>query len=788
MDKNKYINVKRFTPDVNFGLTLDQVENRILNGIVNIDDNVSTKTVSEILKNHAFTLFNFINLILALAILYIKSYRNLVFMGVVVCNFFIGALQEIRSKKIIEKLNLISSNFATIIRDGKKAKVEIEKVVLDDIILYSSGNQIIADAIILEGKCEVNESLITGESDLISKDFGDMLLSGSYIVSGSCKARVENVGKYNYASTILKESKNVTKTKSEVMTAVNRIIKLISISIFPIGVLLFYRQFNVSGNDLESAILTTSAALTGMIPQGLVLLTSSILAVGVIKLSKKKVLVQDLCCIETLARVDTLCLDKTGTITEGSFEIDDIIPESGFTENDINTSLCLLVGSLEDKNETLEAFKKKFTAEKNIAKAEKIISFSSERKWSGAFFQKEGSLVLGAPEFIFFDKDEYENIQEKMKIYSKNYRVVVLAKSRNEFIDNKLPAELQLMGFILIKDKIRHNAKKTLEFFKKQNVDIKIISGDNPLTVSKIAERVGLENASMYIDASLLNSDEIKAAALKYTVFGRVSPFQKKEIVKSLQKKGRTVSMVGDGINDVLAMKASDCSVAMASSSDVTRSISHLVLLDSDFSSMVEVVAEGRRAVNNITRSSSFFLIKTIYSFLLSIFFFFIPAPYPFIQIQGTLISTLTIGIPSFILALEPNKNKIKGDLFKNIVKKSLPVALTVVTSMLLCALVYSIFNIPQERYSTLTVVLAGCIGLMFSYKISTPLNKLRKFLIWGISVGFGSSIVFFDSVFEIEPLNRTNIFMLAILMFITKIIYKMFLNIFEKLPRTKIS
>lgn len=763
-------NAKRYNPNNKFGLSYEQVKERIADGLVNIDKSTAPKTIKQIVRDNLLTLFNFINLVLAIAILYTGAYRNLMFMGVVICNAVIGITQEIRAKRTVDKLNLISSNNANVIREGKQKKIKLEKVVLDDIICFSRGNQIVADSVITEGECEVNESLLTGEPDLISKKKGDMLLSGSYVVSGHCKAKVEHVGADNYASELLKGSKYIKKTKSEIISTLNKIIKIISIAIIPMGALLFYRQFNASGYDINSAIVTTSAALTGMIPEGLVLLTSSVLAVGVVRLSKRQILVQDIYCLETLARVDTLCLDKTGTITQGSFEVEDIVPQNGFSVKEVNKAITMLTSVLDDDNETFIAIRNKFPTDERYCDADVKIPFSSEKKFSGIYVKGYGSLIMGASEFIFKNND---SINEKTKYYSNEYRVMTLAYSEDAISNLKIPNNLQLMAFILIKDKIRSNAEKTLNFFKKQGVDIKVISGDNPVTVSNIAKRVNLENYDSYIDVSKLNSDEeLKEAANKYTIFGRVTPHQKQDIIKALKQNGHTVAMVGDGVNDVLAMKESDCSVAMAGGSDVARNVSHMVLLNSDFASMPRAVAEGRKAINNIQRSASLFLVKTIYSFLLSILFFIINAPYPFIPIQMTLISGLTIGIPSFILALEPNREKIKGNLFRNILSKSLPAAITIILAILTSVGIYSFFHTSYERYSTINVIMTGIIGIMLIYRISLPLNKLRKALIWTISILFGIGVTRFTNFFELEHLNWVNILILIPLIIVFSIIY----------------
>lgn len=772
------LNVQRYHPKIELGLNKNEVKNRIKQGLVNIDKSISTKSTKDIIKENTFTLFNFVNLVLAIAVLCVGSYKNLMFMGVVICNVIIGITQEIRAKKTVDKMNLIASNNAKLIRNGKIGKTKIEKIVLDDIILYENGNQVVADSVILEGKCEVNESLLTGEPDLITKKEGDLLLSGSYLVSGKCTARVEHVGKNNYASKLLKGSKYIKKTKSEIMTTLNKIIKIISIAIVPTGALLFYRQFISSGHDVTSAIVNTTAALTGMIPEGLVLLTSSVLAVGVMRLSRHKVLVQDIYCIETLARVDTLCLDKTGTITEGTFEVEKIVPQNGYSDKDISKSMKMLTCALNDNNETFKALKNYFAPNQTATEAEMIIPFSSEKKWSGAYFKSEGTFVFGASEFIF-ENNLPPKAAEQIKKYSESYRVIALAHSDESFIEKNLPKGMQLMGLILIKDKIRNSAEKTLNFFKKQGVDIKVISGDNPITVSKIAQRVNLENADMYIDATTLKTEkDISEAATKYTIFGRVTPNQKQSIVKALKENGHTVAMVGDGVNDVLAMKESDCSVAMAGGSDIARNVSHLVLLNSDFASMPKTVAEGRRAINNIQRSASLFLTKTIYSFLLALLFFIIAAPYPFIPIQMTLISTVTIGIPSFILALEPNRERIQGNLFKNIVSKSLPTALTIVSALMICVGMYMGFNLSLQKYGLLTTATTSLIGIMLIYNISVPLNKLRKTLLWGVIILLFVGLIYFQDLLSIEPLTFLNIVIISAITIVSMLIHDFILKL----------
>ncbi len=769
--ENTNNNIKCFIPNISKGLTKEQVEQRIKEGLVNFNSSVDTNTIPQIIKNNLFTLFNLINIILALAILYVGSYKNLMFMGVVICNSLIGIVQEIRAKKAVDSLNLISSVEVNAIRDSQNIKLKVNEIVQDDIICYSSGNQIVSDCIILEGNCEANESLLTGESDSIPKKKGDKLLSGSFISSGICITRVENVGAKNYASTILHDTKYIKNTESEIMITVKKIIKIISIYIIPIGILLFWRQLNINNFNLNNAIVNTSAALIGMIPEGLVLLISTVLAVGVVRLAKHKVLVQDIYCIETLARVDTLCLDKTGTITTGNLQVEDVIPHSNSSKEQIFEYLSMLSSNLKDSNETFTAIKKYFNKSTNT-KADIIVPFSSDKKWSGAYFRNYGSFVIGAAEFIL-ENQKLDNIKDLLDKYSSKYRVLTLAKSNIEVQENKLPDNLEILAFVLIKDQIRPNASETIKYFLQQNVDIKIISGDNPLTVSSIAKSVGVKNADKYIDATNINDNNLLDIVKEYTVFGRVTPNQKLKIIQELKKLGHTVAMTGDGVNDVLALKEADCSIAVANGSDAARNVSHLILLDSDFSSMPKVVAEGRRSINNIQRSSSLFLVKTIYSAMLSLIFLLISVPYPFVPIQMTLISSLTIGIPSFILALEPNKDRVTTNLFKNIISKSLPTAIITVLCILICIFSHNKFNLSQGEYSTICVIITGYIELMLLYNISIPFNFVRKILFYFVSIFFAVGVIFFKELFSLHQLSIIGFITIILLFCISTLLFK---------------
>ena len=660
IDKNKKIDI---------GLTKEEVEERMKEKKVNYDTSLPTKSIKTIVRENIFTLFNLINILLGVAVFCVGSYKNLLFLIVIFCNTAISIIQEINSKRAVDKLSILAQAKVNCIRDGEKQEIGINSIVLDDLLMLETGNQIVADSIILEGEVEVNESFITGESDVIYKRKGDTLLSGSFVVSGKCKAEVIHIGDENYTSKISSGAKYVKKVNSEIMKSLNGIIKIVSIAIVPIGILLFFNQLGLTENSFKNAVVNTVAAIIGMIPEGLVLLTSTVLAVSVIRLSKRKVLVQELYCIETLARVDTLCLDKTGTITEGTMEVNDII-EITKSKEELEEILSEISSASDDNNSTIEAIRAKY---KNKQKWKVInkIPFSSQKKWSGVCFKDKGSYIIGAPEFVL--REKYDEYKERIEKYSNDYRVIIVANSEGDFIEKELPDKLEVLGFVLISDVIRKEASKTLKYFKEQGVNIKIISGDNPITVSKIAKRAGVENSEKYINMQEIKTKEqLEKAAKEYTIFGRVTPVQKKELVQALKKEGHTVAMTGDGVNDVLALKEADCSIAMASGSDATRNVAELVLLDSNFASMPEIVLEGRRTINNIERSATLFLVKTIYASILAIIFLFVNMPYPFMPIQLTLISTVTIGIPSFVLALEPNKERIKGKFLRNVISRAL--------------------------------------------------------------------------------------------------------------------
>ncbi len=753
--------VERFHPDPEEGLSPRQVEERARQGLQNGDSGIKSKTEGQIIRENVFTFFNLLNFVLAAAVILVGSPRNALFLGVIFSNIVIGSFQGIRAKHTIDKLSLLSSPKAHVVRGGRKYSIRVEDVVLDDVLLLSSGGQICSDAVVVQGECEVNESLITGESDPVLKQVGDSLLSGSFLVSGNCAAQVEHVGAENYANRIAGDAKTMKKRNSEIMDSVDIIVKSIGFAIVPIGALLFWKQFFVLGSSFQESVVSTAAAVVGMIPEGLVLLISLAFAVSVLKLSARKTLVQDMYCVETLARVDTLCLDKTGTITEGTMQVDAFIPFQGFSETDLTEPLTALVKNLQDENPTFLALQDRLTGQSPWRAAE-TVPFSSARKWSGAYFPGRGTYVMGAGEFIL--RDRFGEIKEQVEGYSGNgQRVLLLAHADAGFSGKDLPDNLTPIGLVLISDKIRREAPRTLRYFADQGVDLKVISGDNAVTVSNIARKAGLEHADRYVDATTLETEEqLREAARNYSVFGRVTPQQKLALVKALKADGHTVAMTGDGVNDVLALKEADCSIAMASGSDAARTVSNLVLLDSNFSSMPLVVQEGRRSINNLQRSSSLFLVKTIFSALIGVLFIFLNYSYPFQPIQQTLISSLTIGVPSFILALEPNKDRLRGKFIFNVFKMCVPAALTMTANILaLCALSGPL-GLTDGEMSTLAVIATSFTGFVMLFKVCTPFNGLRGALFGSLLAVFLGALLFFREFFSLTELTLPMLIALA--------------------------
>ena len=721
----------RYNPKIDEGLNQSQVNYRIRNGDYNYNSDVKTKTIGQIIFYNVFTLFNILNLCLGLLVFWVGSYKNLLFLGVVFCNTLISIIQEVRTKRAIDKLSIISSASVNVIRESKSKIINIEDVVLDDIIVYKRGNQIIADSIIKEGSIEVNESLLSGEENSIIKKEGDTLYSGSFVISGKCVAKVEKVAINNYASKITHEAKYIKKVNSVIMKTLKKVIKIISIVIVPLGILLFLKQYNIDKNIADS-IINTVAAIIGMIPEGLVLLTSTVLAVSVLRLSKKRVLVQQLYCIETLARVDTICLDKTGTLTEGVMEVEDVVVLND--KYDYKKILSAMSRELTDDNPTMDAISKKFN-KKTDFKCLEIEPFSSEKKYSSVTF-KEGKYILGAPDIL----DTSNEMKELIEKYSDNRLVLLKNKKDN-------------IALILLKDKIRFKANNTLNYLRKEGLDIKIISGDNEKVITRIAKRVGFKDINC-IDMSQNKTNMNHQIVENYNIFCRVSPSQKRELIKALKKNGHTVAMTGDGVNDVLALKEADCSIAMASGSDAARNVSEIVLLNSDFDAIPKIVEEGRRTINNVERSASLFLTKTVYATLLAIIFLFVSMNYPFQPIQLSLVSSITIGIPAFILALEPNYDRVKGNFFINVLKKSLPGGITIVMNVISVMIVSKIFNLNEGIISTMSVILVAITGFILLYKICYKFNLLRKILYILLIIAFLSCIIGLPKLFELVLLR----------------------------------
>lgn len=763
-----------------YSLSLDdkQVLERVKEGKVNVDTSLPTKSVKRIFYDNIVTLFNIINVILFLMLILVGSYKNLLFMGVIVCNTAIGIFQEIRSKSSVDKLSILVSKKVTAIRNKKETEIPIDEIVLDDIIYLKRGSQVPSDCILVSGSVYANESLLTGESDTILKSENSQLFSGSFISSGECYARVNKVGADNFASKIHSEAKYIKKVNSEIMNTLKKIIKVCSIIIFPVGIALFCAKFFADSFTMQESVVSTVGALIGMIPEGLVLLTSSVLAVSVIRLTQSKVLVQELYCIETLARVDVLCLDKTGTITCDEMEVTRL---HSFVEDEEEIKLALgsISKSTRDDNSTIRSIKE-YSQNFNSLKSKSIIPFSSDKKWSGAVFENGVSYVIGAGEFVFKDKEKYKNIFNTISSIDEPVRILSLAKIKREITPDDNLEDAIPMALILIKDKIRSNAKETIGYFIEQGVNLKVISGDGVNTVSNIAKEAGIKGADLAVDATILTTDEmVEEAAEKYNVFGRVTPQQKKTLVKALQKKGHTVAMTGDGVNDVLALKEADCSVAMASGSDAARNVAQLVLVNNDFSSMPKVVAEGRRSINNIQRSASLFLIKTIYSMILAVVFIFVSSQYPFQPIQLSFVGGLTIGLPSFVLALQPNHDRIKGNFFANIISRAIPGALVIILNILVTTIVGRYIGFSGDSISTIAVYLTAFIGLLMVIRLSIPFNALRVALVVVISVALLGGFILFGNLLSLSYLNLTEWIFTAITAVVSFVIFNLLYSVF---------
>ena len=773
------------------GLTDEQVNARIAEGKVNADENPNTRTYKQIVRENTLTFFNFLNLVLLVLVLLVGSYKNAFFVCIIIINTLIGIAQEIRAKKTIDKLAILTARKSVVIREGQKWTVPTEELVLDDVVCLKTGDQVPADARILEGSLEVNESLLTGESDNLPKNEGDELFSGSFVTSGEACCQIIHVGKDNYAAQITSEAKEFKRHNSELKNSLNAILKVISIIIVPLGALLFYKQYYIVGDTFRDSVVSMVAGVLGMIPEGLVLLTSVALTLGALVLANKKTLVQELYCIETLARVDTLCLDKTGTITEGTMCVERVEPyvstgrvETAVTESESAESteaeaqvqtdsafmeeIDVIMGNmmyvLKDQNATIDALRKRFPAKQDMT-LEHVIPFSSDRKYSGAVFEEKGTYLMGAAQFLF--PEDNEELTEKCQAYAEEgLRVLVLAHSSQNAEGTELPEGLEPLALMLLTDVIREEAPDTLAFFDSQEVDLKVISGDDPVTVAAIARRAGLKNADSYVDATTLTTEEeLQDAVAQYSVFGRVTPQQKKAMVQALQSQGHTVAMTGDGVNDVLALKEADCSIAMAQGSDAAKNIANVVLLDSNFASMPHIVNQGRRVVNNIRTAASMFLIKTMFSVMLSLLTIFFGNAYPFEPIQMSLISACAVGIPTFLLAQENNYEKIDHTFLRHVFINAFPAAITIT----FC--VFAVMLVCQNVYHSMAMLNTACVlvtGWNYMAALKTvyaPLNTYRKVIIYGMQFIFFAAAVIFQKLLSLGSLDFGMIILVFILM-----------------------
>ena len=782
----KKVQTRRFNADIRYGLNSDQVNEYFENGWSNEPVEPPSKTVPEIIKSNLFTYFNLVFAVLAALLILAGSFRNLTFLPVILANLFIGIIQEIRAKNTLDKLSVLNAPKALVVREGRQFSIPAEELVLDDIVIFKAGNQICADAIVVDGEVSVNESLLTGESDEISKKPGDELMSGSFIVSGECYARLDKVGEDSYISKLTLEAKAMnSEEQSEMIRVLDKLVGVVGILIIPIGLLLFGQQFFFSGASFSKSITSMVAAVIGMIPEGLYLLASVALVVSVMRLASKKVLVHDMKCIETLARVNVLCVDKTGTITENTMEVNGEIPMDGYDSQSmapLKQIISDFASAMSSDNITMKAMKDFFNKPSG-RKAVSVSPFSSQFKYSGAAFE-DGSYVLGAPEFVL--REDYDNYREQIEQYSsEGYRVLVFGIYDGVIDGKALTGKVTPLGLVFLSNPIRKEAPETFKYFENQGVEIKVISGDNPVTVSQVALQAGIANADNYIDASTLTTDEaIEDAVLRYTVFGRVTPDQKRKFVRALKKAGRTVAMTGDGVNDVLALKDADCSVAMASGSDAAAQASQLVLLDSNFACMPSVVMEGRRVVNNIERSASLFLVKNIFSFLLSLFSVCFMINYPLEPSQISLISMFTIGVPAFFLALQPNKNIIQGHFLSNVLIKALPAGIT--DFLVVGALVVfgQVFEVGETDISTACTMLLAIVGFVILYNISKPMNALRWCVWGGCIVGLLGCSIYLGDLFAMRGMSTKCIMLFVVFAIITEPALRYSTILIEKIGR----
>ncbi|HIU51981.1 MAG TPA: cation-translocating P-type ATPase [Candidatus Merdicola faecigallinarum] len=762
------------------GLSSEEVQERINDGKVNVTKKDNLKSNWRIIFDNVFTLFNLYNLIIAIALVCVKAYTNTFFFFIIAINVIIGIVQEIHGKNMVKRLSILSASKATVIRDGKEQKIEAEKIVLDDVILLAQGDQIPSDSYVIKGTVEVNEALLTGESDLILKKENDKLLSGSYIASGKCYAKVEKVGEDNFANQIISATKKYKENDSELINSMKKVTKFTSFVIIPVGIILFIQAYFFRGNVLEQSVIATSAALLGMLPKGLVLLITIALESGVIKLAKRMVLVQEAYSIESLAHIDTICLDKTGTITKGKMKVSEVkMYEEKLLPKSFSEMMTAFVNGMEDNNETFKALKKYFRGDNNFEKVSRV-AFSSERKWSSISFKEEGTIVLGAPEKLF-QKSRMEMPEEIESLQKNGKRVLGIAYTTEVIKNEELP-ELKIIAMLVLEDPLRKNAKEMLGYFKQQGIDVKVISGDNPLTVSNIAKKAGLEDYESYIDLSTINTDaEIVDLVDKYSIFARVLPHQKSIIVKALQAKKHKVAMTGDGVNDVIALRESDCSITLPNASDAAKQVSQIVLLNSDFSVLKDVLMEGRRVVNNITKVARIFFIKTIYSVLLSLFCILTNTGFPFIPIQITLIDLAIEAYTSFFITFEKNEKVVNYSFLKRALINALPFALVIMFNIICLTIVGNIMEIPQEVSTTMMYLLIGFVSILAVQEVCKPYTKPHIFLFVTTLVGFYVAVVLFRNLLKISTLENMQFIIVGILAVISYILIAIKRKIYSK-------
>lgn len=781
--KERRLPTTRYNPEYKKGLTSQQVQEHRLHGWTNKAVEPPSKTTKEIVHENVFTYFNLIFVVLAVLLCLVGSFRDLTFLPVIIANTLIGIIQEIRAKQVLDKLTMLNAPRASVVRDGKRTVINAEDLVVDDIVIFKAGDQVCADAEVSAGEVQVNESLLTGEADEITKRKGDKLMSGSFIVSGQCHARLDKVGEDSYISKLTLQAKAMqSKEQSEMIRSLDKLVKCVGVAIIPIGIVLFSQAFFIQHDGFRESVTSMIAAVIGMIPEGLYLLASVALAVSSIRLAQKKVLLHDMKCIETLARVDVLCVDKTGTITENTMKVQKLIKTDEYDEKE-KGGLSLLVGdfaaAMTNDNITMATLKEYFTK----ASGKKVLSktgFSSATKYSSVTFE-DGAYVLGAPEFVL--KEKYDDYAEEITEYaSTGSRVLAFGIYDGEVDGKPLTHGILPFGFVLLANPIREAAKETFEYFAEQGVEVKVISGDNPVTVSNVAKQAGIKNADRYVDASEFEDEQsMRKALLNNTVFGRVTPSQKRKFVRILKEAGHTVAMTGDGVNDVLALKDADCSIAMASGSDAAAQASQLVLLESDFSCMPEVVLEGRRVVNNIQRSASLFLVKNIFSFLLSVASVVFMFTYPLEPSQVSLISMFTIGVPAFFLALEPNKNMIKGHFLTNVLLKALPAALTDALAVAALVIFGRTFDVSSTDISTAATMLLAIVGFMILYKISAPMNKIRFSIVSGCIAGLLFCSIFLKDLFAITSMTKECIMLFVVFAIATEPVLRYLTTLVEK-------